>query len=44
MKTKQKQINKLMEALNLIDEQGNYQGYRELKAREKAYKLVSDFI
>lgn len=44
-KISQKQ-SKLMDALNLIDEQAEQMGgdLAERKARQKAYELVADFI
>lgn len=40
------QYDKLIDALNLIDEQAEHGNcdYDEEKARAKAYKLVADFI
>lgn len=46
-KEKTEEYNKLMDALNLIDEQAEDEsgnGYAEKKQRAKAYKLVADFI
>jgi hypothetical protein len=44
--SRRKNYNKLMDCLNLIDEQAEQGGttYEESVARKKAYDLVADFI